>query len=148
MPFTRALFCLPHPSTDLPLPTCRTKNHFSSLFKKRRPVVQQHNSLKTWVFYCTQRGMLCCLSLQRLEAVRTSWWKTADCQLMGAFWLGSLCSDFLLASCPKVSRLLLPRGHALSPWVGQQQRLPLDHWQISQIPFWAMCFRGLVQYVM
>lgn len=51
MPFTRALLCLPHPSADLPLRTCGTKNRFF-LFQKRGPAVQQHNSLKPWVFWC------------------------------------------------------------------------------------------------
>lgn len=140
MPFTCALFCLPQPSTDLPLPTCGTKNDFS-LCKKRRPVVQLHNSLKPWVVYCTQRRPVCVLSLWKLEAEHTSWWRTAGCQLLGTFWLGSVCSD--LHPTQKVSHLLLPRGCALSPWVVQHHRLPLDHWQIGEIPFLAMHFKRI-----
>lgn len=71
MPFTLALFCLPHPSTDSPLPTCGTKKNHFSLFKKRRPMVQQRNSLNPWVFYCAQRGTVCCLSLSRGWRQRT-----------------------------------------------------------------------------
>lgn len=134
MPFTCALFCLPHPSTDLPLPTCGTKNGFS-LFKKHRPVVQLQNLLKPRVVYCAQRGSECGLSLWRLEAEHTSWWKTAGCQLLGTFWLGSVCSD--LHPTHKVPHFLLPRGCALSPWVVQHHRLPLDHWQIGGILFSA-----------
>ena len=150
MPFTCALFCFPTPLYWLAITRLWNRKITSLLCLKS--VGLWYNSITHLSpgYFTAPRGAQCGVCLSRgwrqyippgerqltvSSCVVPSGWKVC----------AQIC--FIPPAC-KVSHLLLPRGHALSPCVGQQHRLLLDHWQISEIPFQAMCFMGLVQYVM